>query len=133
MSEDSREFYRELTDTWSLAGCSLFVLGWALPWLYDGKVGSLLDSTLKSYLNLIQYKTNNADLFPKHKEELLMQRLISNSDRVDHLRFLTGMEQTASLQIIENPFLSERLRGLRPASLLTDDQAQPENQVARDL
>ena len=131
VSEDGQEFYRELKDTWTLAGCSLFVLGWVLPWLSVGKTGDRLYSRLQSYLDLIQYETATDDQFSKQKEELLKQNLESDSDLMDHLRFLTGKD-TSVLYVRNDPFLADRLKGLRPESILNGNQVQTSSQVSQD-
>ena len=133
VSEDGRqEFYRELKDTWTLAGCSLFVLGWVLPWLSDGKTGRLLYDRLQSYLDLIQYETDANRQFSKAREVLLRQHIEADPDLMDHFRFLSGHE-VSTLHVRENPYLANRLRALSPESILVGDQVQTGQQVAKDL
>lgn len=52
VSEDSKGFYRKLTNGCTLADCSLFALGWVLPLLSDSKTYDLLHSSLKNYMEL---------------------------------------------------------------------------------
>lgn len=132
VSEDGQEFYRELKDTWTIAGCSLFVLGWVLPWLSDGKTGDCLSSRLQSSLDLIQHETDNDNLFPKQKEELLKHQISSDPDLMDHFRFLQEKD-TSDLYVRNNPFLAVPLKGLRPESILAGEQVQTRNQVSLDL
>lgn len=132
VSEDGKEFYRELRDTWTLAGCSLFVLGWVLPWLSEGKAGDRLYSRLQSHFALIQYETDTDNQFPKQKEELLKQQIESDPDLMDHFRFLSGKD-TSDLYVRNNPFLAAPLRGLRPESILVGEQVQARSQVSHDL
>ena len=132
VSEDGQEFYRELKDTWTLAGCSLFVMGWVLPWLSGGMTGEYLYSKLQSTLDLIQYETDSDNLFSKQKESLLTQHLASDSALMDHFRFLSAQE-ASSLYVREAPFLAKQLRGLRPESILSGEQVQTGTQVSHDL
>jgi hypothetical protein len=133
VSEDGQEFYRELKDTWTLAGCSLFVLGWVLPWLSEGKAGNLLYDRLQSALDLIRYETaSGGSQLSEQKETMLKQHLEADSELMDQFRFLSGKD-TSSLYVRENPYLAKPLKRLRPESILEGDQVQPRIHVAQDL
>lgn len=133
VSEDGQEFYRELKDTWTLAGCSLFVLGWVLPWLSEGKAGNVLCGRLQSTLDLIRHETaSGSSQLSEQKESILRQHVEANSALMDHLRFLSGQD-ISGLYVREDPYLAKPLKGLRPESILTGEQAQSRNQVASDL
>ncbi len=132
VSENGREYYRELKDTWTLSQCSLFVLGWVLPLLSNGKTGDRLNSRLQSTLDLIQFATDTDCQFSKQREKLLNQHLESDPALMDHLRFLSGKD-TSDLYVRNNHFLADRLRGLSPESLLLGEQVMTGTQVSQDL
>ncbi len=104
VSEEGQEFYRELKDTWTLAGCSLFVLGWVLPWLSEGKAGNVLYERMQSTLDLIRYETaSGGSQLSEQMEAMLKQHLEADSALIDHLRFLSGQD-TSGLYVREDPY-----------------------------
>lgn len=132
VSECDKEFYRELTDTWTLAGCTLFVLGRVLPLLSEGVTGNRLYASLQSHLDLIQYELDAESHLPKLKKEDLHKQLETDMRLMDHLRFLTNQE-VSDLYVMEDPFLKTPLRGLRPTSILAGEQVQTKAQASYDL
>lgn len=133
VSEDGREFYRELKDTWTLAGCSLFVLGWVLPLLSEGEAGKVLSRRLQSTLDLIRYETASGSCqLSEQQEVVLKHQFEADQGLMDHLRLLTGND-SSGLYVREDSYLATPLRGLRADSILTGEQMQTRSQVAEDL
>lgn len=133
VSEDGHEFYYELTDTWTLPDCSLFVIGWVLPWLSDGYAGKCLYGLLDLHLSLIQYECDTDCLFPKKMEELLRQSLNSNSELMEHLRFLADTNAASELTVWKNPHVAPLLQRVKPEKLLKGEQSASFTQVRRKL
>jgi hypothetical protein len=57
VGDNGEEFYRELSDTWNLAECSLFVVGQVLPTLDGGRFGQVLSDRLGGKFELIREET----------------------------------------------------------------------------
>lgn len=132
-AEDGQEFYCELTDTWTLPECSLFVVGWVLPWLSWGRTGNRLYAKLGQHLDLIQHENDADSLFPIAKKKMLTQALLANTALLEHLRFLTGCNATSELQVRQNPHIATRLQGVSPENLLVGDHAMTSAQARRNL
>lgn len=133
VSEDGQEFYRELTDGWKLAECTMFVVGWVLPWLSEGKVGNKLYMKLDKHLDLIQYVCDADNLFPKTKEAMLDQALKADTELLEHLGFLYRNYGSTDLQVLRNQYVRNRISGYQLEHLRSGDQAQPREQVKQDL
>ncbi len=130
---DGQEFYRELTTGWSLPDCTMFVLGWVLPWLSNGKAGNRLYSKLGSHFDLIQHETDIDNRFSKVKEHMLMEALQADTGLRDHLHFLASNHDTVDLLVIRNKHIAGLIGDYPLERLLAGDQDQSKDQVKADL
>jgi len=132
VSEDRQEFYRELTDTWTLDQCSLFVIAWVLPLLDDGNTERRLKERLEMHLELVRYLTDSNNQFAKTKVPTLDSAIASQPDLAEHLSFLETSFEQETLRVAQDRFLGERLSALVPEDLLGEG-AMPSWQVAEEL
>lgn len=133
VAEDGREFYRELTDTWTLTECTMFVIGWVLPWMSGGRVGEKLYAKLDKHLDLLQWECDADNQFPKNKEEMLNQALAGDVDLLEHLDFLARNNGVTEMQLWRNKIMLRRIGGCQPEHLLIGEQAQSAVQAAQGL
>jgi hypothetical protein len=132
VSEDGQEFYRELTDTWTLDQCTLFVIAWVLPLMGDGIAEKHLKASLHAHLDLVRYLTDSDNQFPSEKTTGLNNALASQPDLAEHLSFLEAMIEHSSLRVEQDSFLLKRLSGLSPKSML-GKTAMPSWQAVEEL
>ena len=133
VAADGQEFYRELTDGWALFECTMFVVGWVLPWLSQGNAGNRLYSKLGSHLDLIQHECDADNLFSKAKEQMLMQALKEDMGLREHLSFLANTHDPVDMQVWRNKYIADLIGGYPIERLLCGDQAGPKAQVKKDL
>ena len=133
VAADGQEFYRELTTGWALPDCTMFVLGWVLPWLSNGRAGNRLYSKLGSHFDLIQHETDIDNRFSKVKEHMLMEAFQADTGLRDHLHFLASSYDTVDLLVVRNKHIAGLIGDYPLERLLTGDQAQSKAQVKADL
>ena len=133
VAADGQEFYRELTDGWTIAECTMFVLGWVLPWLSDGKAGNRLYAKLGQHLDLIQYECDVDHRFPAAKVKMLMQALQGDMALREHLHFLSNNYDTTELQVWRNKCIADLIGSYRVEGLLSGDQAKSKEQARTDF
>jgi hypothetical protein len=133
VSEDGKEFYREFSDGWELVECTLFVIGWVLPWLSGGKVGETLSRDLDKHLDLVQLRCDSDNMYPKGKDEVLVKEVEANSELFEHLKFLMRSHGAPSLLVMQNPFLLKRIGEYQLHNLLVGNQAKPTMQISHEI
>lgn len=133
ISEDGREFYREISDSWDLGKCSLFVVGWILPLLSDGFAGRKLSGLLGKHLDLIQYLTDVDNQCPRDGRHLVFQELERDKDLDEHYRFLQENPNSADVRLARDRFLEHSLQGVTHQSLLSGEQVESSLKVVTEL
>jgi hypothetical protein len=126
------EFYLELVDSWTLGGCSLFVLGQVLPLLDEGNAATVLRKRLGDLFELVCWLT--AETFDERKKLLataaLQQALIREMPLALQWEDDTGL---ADLRIADVPRIADALIGLQRAELIRGSAARKRRAAAREL
>jgi hypothetical protein len=132
VSPCGREYYVELTDSWSLDECSLFVLGQVLPQLDEGAAEGVLRSRLGDLYELLRWLT--AESFDERKRLLttsaLQKAIVREFSLAHDWEQDTGL---GDLRAGDVPRLAEALAGLKSAELTKGKAGRTRRQAAREL
>lgn len=131
VSDNGEEFYRELSDTWNLAECSLFVVGQVLPALDGGLFGQVLSDRLGGKFELIREKTKDDEHSCDPSRNPALAAALR--DEEDFAVKLALEEAVGEQRVRDFPVLLSALAEIELPTVLRGNSAATAGQVGADL
>ena len=132
VSEKGEELYIEISDTWYLAQCSLFVIGQVLPWMNGGAAEKTLRGKLGELFELIPWLT--AESWDERRRLLegkpLQDAIVHELELAVRWESETGF---ADLRAGDVPRVKQAMSELTPQTLLEGDDGSPARSAAAEL